>query len=314
MLGVKALFADRTKYLFLKFVNTLGNTPYFCGMIQLGVVNRLRVNRSMPQGLYLIALTGDEEVLLPNRYVTTEMGIEQEVDVFVYTDSEDRVVATTQTPKIKLNEFAYLKVVGVSAFGAFLDWGLEKDLFVPFRNQISKMEEGKSYIVYLYEDLDSDRLVGTTKYGEYLESTVEDLAVGDEVDLMVEAQSDLGVKMIVNGKYKGLVYTSELFKRLQQGMQTTGYVKKVREDGKLDISLEPLGHLSIEPNAEKLLSILKMNKGRLNITDKSDPELIKSFLQMSKKNFKKALGTLYKQRLVNLHDDYIELVENGKKE
>lgn len=283
-------------------------------MIQLGVVNRLRVNRSMPQGLYLISLTGDEEVLLPNRYVTTEMEIDQEVEVFVYTDSEDRVVATTQTPKIQLNEFAYLKVVGVSPFGAFLDWGLEKDLFVPFRNQISKMEEGKSYIVYLYEDEDSDRLVGTSKYGAYLESAVEGLAVGDEVHLMVEAQSDLGVKMIVNGKYKGLVYTNELFKRLQQGMQTTGFVKKIREDGKLDISLEPLGHLSIEPNAEKLLSILKMNKGKLNLTDKSDPELIKSFLQMSKKNFKKALGTLYKQRLVNLHDNYIELVENIKKD
>lgn len=283
-------------------------------MIQLGVINRLRINREMPQGYYLMSLTDQEEVLLPNKYITDTMAIDQEIDVFVYTDSEDRVTAVTDTPKIMLHEFAYLTVKGVSPFGAFLDWGLEKDLFVPFRNQTKKMLEGESYVVYMYEDEESDRLVATAKYGQFIKEEVEDLNDGDEVDILVEGRSDLGLKVIVNGLYRGLIYENEIFKRIDVGMSTSAFVKKVREDGRLDISLEPQGVISIEPNAQKILSYLKMNKGSINLTDKSDPELIKSYLQMSKKNFKKALGSLYKQRLVNLLENGIELAEETKKD
>lgn len=283
-------------------------------MIQLGVVNRLRINRETPQGYYLMSLEDEEEVLLPQKYITGEMGINDEVEVFVYTDSEDRLVAVTDTPKIMLHEFAYLEVKGVTPFGAFLDWGLEKDLFIPFRNQTKKMEEGESYVVYLYEDEESDRLVGTAKYGSYLQEESEGLAEGDEVDILVEGRSDLGMKVIVNGMFKGLIYHNEIFKRISTGMSLPAFVKKVREDGRLDVSLEPQGVISIEPNAQKIISYLKMNKGSINLTDKSDPELIKSYLQMSKKNFKKALGSLYKQRLVKLLEDRIELAETEKKD
>lgn len=278
-------------------------------MIQLGEYNTLQAKREMPQGMYLMSLDDDEEVLLPSRFVKEHnIQLDQEVRVFVYTDSEDRLVATTQTPYVTLHKFAYLEVVDTNPFGAFLDWGLDKQLFVPYRNQKLKMEVGRSYLIYLYEDEESDRLVGTAKYSKLLSKVVFGISVGDEVEIIVDHKTDLGMNVVVNNQYSGLIYENELFKKIQQGNKLSGFVKKIREDGKLDISLEPLGYKSIEPNAAFLLDYLKLNKGVVYLSDKSSPELIKDTLEMSKKNFKKAIGGLYKQRLIVIHEDRVELV------
>ena len=278
-------------------------------MIQLGEYNTLQAKREMPQGMYLMSLDDDEDVLLPSRFVKEHnIQLDQEVRVFVYTDSEDRLVATTQTPYVTLHKFAYLEVVDTNPFGAFLDWGLDKQLFVPYRNQKLKMEVGRSYLIYLYEDEESDRLVGTAKYSKLLSKVVFGISVGDEVEIIVDHKTDLGMNVVVNNQYSGLIYENELFKKIQQGNKLSGFVKKIREDGKLDISLEPLGYKSIEPNAAFLLDYLKLNKGVVYLSDKSSPELIKDTLEMSKKNFKKAIGGLYKQRLIVIHEDRVELV------
>lgn len=281
-------------------------------MIQLGVYSDLVVEREAPPGLYLLD-DEKEEVLLPNKFVTSEMSIGSSVNVFVYTDSEDRLVATTQRPYVTLGGFAVLMVKDVNAFGAFLDWGLDKDLFVPFKNQANKMEEGKSYLIHLYEDEDSDRLVATSKYTRFLSKEMPSLEQGDEVDLLIGGRTDLGRNVIVNDQFSGLIYSNQIFKKLEFGDRTTGYVSNVREDGKLDISLEPLGHKSIEPNAQIILDFLKSNQGKLMLHDKSDPEEIKEVLSMSKKNFKKAVGTLYRQKLVLIQDTFIELIETSEK-
>ncbi len=278
-------------------------------MIQLGDYNVLRANREMPQGMYLMSLEDDEEVLLPSRFVKEHnIQLDEEVTVFVYADSEDRLVATTQTPYVTLNKFAYLEVVDTNPFGAFLDWGLDKQLFVPFRNQKMKMEIGKSYLIFLYEDEESDRLVGTAKYSSFLLPAAPELSERDEVQIIVDHKTDLGVNVIVNDLYSGLIYQNEIFKQVRQGDKLPGFVKKIREDGKLDISLDPIGYIATEGHTEALLSHLKKNKGVVYLSDKSDPEAIKEALQMSKKNFKKAIGSLYKQRLINILEDRIELV------
>lgn len=279
-------------------------------MIQLGDYNVLKANREMPQGMYLMSLEDDEEVLLPNKFVKeNNIQLDDELTVFVYADSEDRLVATTQTPYVTLNKFAFLEVVDTNPFGAFLDWGLDKQLFVPFRNQKMKMEVGRSYLIYLYEDEESDRLVGTAKTAAYLLPAGSELAEQDEVQLIVDHRTDLGMNVIVNDKYSGLVYQNEIFKQINPGDKLPGYIKKIREDGKLDISLEPIGYIAIEGHAEFLLSYLKRNKGVVYLSDKSSPEEIKDSLQMSKKNFKKAVGSLYKQRQIAVLDDRIELVK-----
>ena len=276
-------------------------------MIQLGIFNSLEIKREAPPGLYLIDSDG-EEILLPNKFITDTMKIGDEISVFVYTDSEDRLVSTTQKPLIELGGFAYLEVISVTNYGAFLDWGLDKDLFVPFKNQAAEMELGKKYIVHLYEDLDSDRLVASSRYNTFLEDVTTDIKNWDKVNLLVCGVSDLGVNLIVNNKYRGLVYHNQVFKKMFPGDVLEGFVSKLREDGKIDISLEPLGYLNIEPNSQKILDEMKAQGGVLYLHDKSDAEEIKSQLEMSKKVFKKAIGALYRQRLIVLNDDSIALV------
>lgn len=275
-------------------------------LIEIGKYNRLEVLKSTEQGLYV----GDEveEILLPNKYIPDGLQVGDHIDVFIYNDSEDRMIATTLRPKIQVGEFAYLQVKDVTSIGAFLDWGLEKDLLVPFKEQLNKMETGKSYVVYMYLDEVTDRLVASSHLNRFLEREQVDLEEGQETDLLVGDKTDLGYQVIINSKYRGLIFENEIFRSVQSGDRTKGFVKRVRPDMKVDVALEKPGYQSIEPNADKLYKELQANTGFLPLHDNSDPEEIRRILQMSKKNFKKAVGALYKKRLVRLEKEGIRLV------
>jgi len=276
-------------------------------MIKIGRHQKLKVMRFADQGIYLIDDENDE-VLLPNQYITENMPVYTEVDVFVYKDSEDRLVATTETPKIKLNDFALLKVNDTASFGAFLDWGLQKDLLVPNNQQAQDMQVGKKYLVFMYLDEEADRLVASSKTNQFLNNDKLTVNEGDEVDLIIVNQSSLGINVIVNGLHKGLLYHNEVFKQTRPGDRLKGFVKKIREDNKIDISLQKQGYGNIEPNSLLILEKLKDNNGYLALNDKSDPEVIKAQLGMSKKTFKKAIGALYRQKLIKFEDDGVRIL------
>lgn len=276
-------------------------------MIKIGEYNTLNILRHTSVGLFL----GDEdgnEILLPNKYVPESYHIGDSINVFCYLDHEERPVAVTLTPKITLNSFALLKVADVTPVGAFMDWGMEKHLFVPFKEQARKMELGKWYLVHMYRDDQTGRLVGSSKTDRFLNNDQVTLNRFDDVDVMVYRYTDLGVEVIVDGKYKGLVYKDEIYKKLSLGERLKGVVKKVRDDQKIDISLEKIGFKNLEPSAEKVLQLLESQKGYLDLHDKSDPELIKEKLGMSKKSFKKAIGVLYKKKNIRIEEDGIYLL------
>jgi predicted RNA-binding protein (virulence factor B family) len=276
-------------------------------MMHLGQYNTLTILRFTAPGAYL----GDDEdnvVLLPTKYLTPELEIGEEIEVFLYLDSEDRLVSTTEKPYIELNSFAFLKVKEVTHFGAFLDWGLEKDLLVPFKEQSLKMEEDKWYLVYLYLDEATQRLVASAKVKRYFEMEHIMVQEMDEVDLLICDTTELGKNVVVNDTYSGLIYKNDIIRPLKRGEKCKGYVTKVREDGKLDISLEIPGFQKIEPNAQNLIQYLQKHDGKLQLTDKSDPDEIREIIGMSKKTFKQAVGNLYKQRLIEIHHDHIALL------
>lgn len=277
-------------------------------MIAIGKFNTMQVLRITPPGAYL-GIDGDEnEILLPNKYIPQGLDVGDHVDVFVHRDSEDRLLATTLTPKVQRDQFAYLQVRQVSNIGAFLDWGLEKDLFVPNNEQATKMEEGKWYVVYTYLDVETWRLVASSKTNKFLEKENIELEVGEEVDLLVCDRTNLGYNLIVNNLYSGLVFHNEIFKPLGTGMRLLGYVKQLRPDMRIDIALQPLGVAAIEPNALKILDMLQRSGGSLPFSDKSDPDEIVSQTGMSKKLFKKAIGSLYKARKIIIEENAIRLV------
>ncbi len=276
-------------------------------MIALGNYNTLKVLRSTSIGLFL----GDEEgteVLLPNKYVPEDFQIDMELKVFCYLDSSERPIATTLDPHIIRNGFAYLKVVEVGAYGAFMDWGLEKHLLVPFREQTVRMEEGKRYVVHCYLDEKTFRLTGSARLNRFISNDGFDLEVNAEVDLLVARRTPLGWEVVIENKYKGLVFESDVFKPLILGDQLKGFIKNVRGDNKIDVSLQPLGAKMLEPTAQAILEKLQQNNGFLALHDKSDPEEIKNQLHLSKKSFKKAIGTLYKERKIAIKDDGIYLI------
>lgn len=277
-------------------------------MIEIGKYNTLRIARDTKIGLYLT--DGNEDILLPNKYVPKEFAIDDELVVFVYLDQEERPVATTLEPKIYLDEFALLRVNYVNKFGAFLDWGLEKDLFVPFREQARPMEKGKRYLVFMYKDHETNRLAASSKINQFLNNDELTVEEGDEVDLIVSHITDLGINVIVNELHKGLMYKGEVYDDLRTGDRIKGYVKHIRSDKKLDVTLQKPGVESIEPNAEKVLDELRANRGFLRLNDDSHPEDIKTVLKMSKKSFKKAIGSLYKQKQIEIKEDGIYLVKN----
>ncbi|MEW7278587.1 S1-like domain-containing RNA-binding protein [Aquimarina sp. 2201CG1-2-11] len=277
-------------------------------MLKLGEYNVLEIVRERDQGVYLCDDDGNE-VLLPNKYVPEHFHIRDKLKVFLYLDSEERIVATNLEPYATVNTFGYLKCTSVSDVGAFLDWGLEKNLFVPFKEQASKMRVGSWYLVYVYIDEKTDRLVASSKTNAFLDNSLVLLSSYDQVDLIASHPSPQGWNMIVNQKYLGLIYSDEIFQKITVGDELKGYIKKVRPDGKIDLTLQRHGYRGIEPNAQQILEELKANGGFMDLNDKSDPEDIKEAFQLSKKSFKKAIGTLYKERKIVIEKDGIRLVE-----
>ena len=277
-------------------------------MIELGRINNLEILRDTSVGLFL----GDDEgndVLLPNKYVPANYEIGESIKVFCYLDYDERPVATTLEPDIMLGEFRLLQVAEVNEFGAFMQWGLEKHLLVPFREQRDKMKEGQWYVIHCYLDERSGRLVGSNKLDRFLSNDSVDLKEWEQVDLVVTRQTDLGWEVIVNERHKGLVYFNEVFKPINIGDVIPGCVKTIRKDNKLDISLQPLGSKVLEPAAKKIYEVLKENGGFLGLHDKSAPEEIRDVFRMSKKTFKKGLGTLYKERKIKIEPDGITILE-----
>ncbi|MEZ4838901.1 S1 RNA-binding domain-containing protein [Flavobacterium sp.] len=278
-------------------------------MLNLGVYHTLKIARSTQVGLFLT--NGKEDVLLPLKYIPKEYEIGDELSVFVYLDHEERPVATTLKPYITLGDFAFLRVNYTNRFGAFLDWGLEKDLFVPFKEQARPMEEGKRYLVHLFLDTKTNRLVGSSKINQFLDKKPSELEKGEEVHLIISHITDIGINVIINGQFRGLVYKNEVYDdKIRPGDKRNGYVKLVRPDGKIDVTFHKIGLDNIEDSAQIILKELKLNKGFLRLTDDSHPEDIKSVLKMSKKTFKKAIGMLYRAKLILVKADGVYLTEN----
>ncbi|MGL4630341.1 MAG: CvfB family protein [Leadbetterella sp.] len=277
--------------------------------MNVGQINKLKILRGTSVGMYLSDEEGND-VLLPHKYIPDDAVVGKEIDVFIYRDSEDRLIATNLDPLIKVGEFAVLEVVATSKFGAFLDWGLEKDLFVPFKEQNHKLQEGQYVPVYMYLDEQTDRLVASAKVNKYFKNLENiDLEEGQKVSGLVFEKTDLGYNIVINHAYKGLLYQNEIFKSFAWGDTIEAYVKKIREDGKIDLSLTPLRLVeNLEKDALFIIEKLKANEGKLMLTDSSDPLEIMDHLQMSKKAFKRALGTLYKTQKVKINENDIELI------
>lgn len=275
--------------------------------MKIGQVNTLRVLRFTSVGAYL-GDENDNDVLLPNKYLTDDIQLDDDIDVYLYRDSEDRLVATTERPFIELGGFAYLSVKAVNFFGAFMDWGLEKDLMVPFKEQRLKFEEGRTYLITLQLDESTDRLYGSAKVNKFLEPCKEEFDEKEPVSLLICETTDLGVKVIVENKYSGLIFNNDISRPVRNGDITEGYVYNVREDGKLDVRFDQVSMDKVLSSSDKILEILN-HKKYLSLTDKSDPDVIRETLGMSKKTFKQAIGGLYKQRLIRLEKDGVYLIE-----
>jgi len=278
-------------------------------MVALGDYNELKIAREVDFGVYLASEDGD--ILLPAKYVPQGAKVGDKVRVFVYRDSEDRMIATNLAPYATVGEFACLTCKDVTPFGAFLDWGLEKDLLVPLHNQKDKMQLGRKYCVYLYLDESSDRVVATTKLGKHLHNHDIPLAQGEEVDLLVAGFTEIGIKVIINNAYMGILFKNEVFRQLRLGDRTTGYIKQIRPDNKIDVSLRKPGttqKAESDDASEKILRVLGQGSGWLPLSDNSSPEDIYQTLGMSKKTFKRAIGSLYKAGKIKLEEDSIRLV------
>ncbi|MDL2247595.1 GntR family transcriptional regulator [Bacteroides sp. OttesenSCG-928-J23] len=275
--------------------------------IKLGEFNRLEVVKEVDFGLYL---DGDEmgEILLPARYVPSNAQIGDWLDVFLYLDSEERLIATTLTPLVKVGEFACLEVAWINQYGAFLNWGLMKDLFVPFSEQKQKMQVGGRYIVHAHLDDESFRIVASAKVERYLSKEMPEYTIGDEVSILIWQKTDLGFKAIIDNRFAGLLYDSEVFRNLHTGIRTTAYIKQVRPDGKIDLVLQRPGVETITEFSDELLLYITRNGGHVPFTDKSDPALIYNTFGVSKKVFKKAVGDLYRKRLIEISDQGLKLV------
>lgn len=273
-------------------------------MLEIGKYNRLEVKKLSAIGAYLISELGD--ILMPTKYVPEGLHHGEHVKVFVYLDSEDRLIATTLTPKAQVGEFALLEVKDVSNVGAFLDWGLEKDLLVPFSEQPRPMQKGEKHLVRLYLDR-SERIAASAKIGKFLEKSHIDLKEGQEVELTFYEFGNLGAKVIINGRYDGLLFRSELFGTYAAGDTVPGFVKKIRGDGKIDVALRKGGTKDLSGNRESLLRVLGERGGFLPVGDKSPPELIAEMFRMSKKSFKTVIGNLYREGVIEITPEGIRL-------
>ena len=277
------------------------------GGAKLGQYNVLKVLRGTSVGYYL----GDEvgnDILLPQKYVPEALTIDEEIEVFVYRDSGGRIIATTIEPYCTAGEFDFLECKQLTQYGAFVDIGLEKDILVPFKQQVQEMYEGNFYVTHVYLDEVSQRLVGTTRINKFFRETVDDVAKFDKVKLMIYNKTDIGFAVIINNKYRGLLYDNEVYETLEIGDKIYGYVKKIREDGRLDVTLQQPGYANVDIQAQKIIDKLKENANFLALTDKTNPEIIKEVLAMSKKTFKKSIGLLYRQKIINIEDAGIRLL------
>ncbi|MGM0636514.1 MAG: CvfB family protein [Bacteroidota bacterium] len=268
-------------------------------MFTLGLDHTLIIDRLTPPGLFLKDNDGNE-VLLPNKYIPEEYEIGDEIEVFIYLDHSERPVATTLEPYVKLDEFAMLTCIDTNQFGSFMDWGLEKHLFVPYIEQAVKMKVGEQYLVFCYLDESTNRLVASSKVHHFVDNSSLTVEAFEEVDLMISSPTDLGYNAIINDIHLGLIFESEIFEPIKVGQRLKGFIKKIREDNKIDLTLQRPGYRSIEPNADKIVELLQAADGFLPLHDKSNPDQIKLLTKMSKKAFKKAVGTLYKNRQIDI--------------
>lgn len=277
-------------------------------MLEIGKINKLKIVKQVDFGIYL---DGGEfgEILMPKRYVKSKMNVDDTIEAFIYRDSEDRLIATNEKPKAMVGEFALLEVVSITTVGAFLDWGLPKDLLVPYSEQAHKMEKGRKYIVYVYIDKDTNRIIASSKTYKFLNNTPPEYTNNEEVDILITSKNELGFQAIINNTHTGLIYKNEVFCDIRQGQKLKAFIKKIREDEKIDLSLQKQGVENIDINAEKILAYLQTNNGFLKLTDKSKPEEIYSLLQISKRNFKQSIGNLYKRQLIKIDKKGIYLLD-----
>ncbi|MGE8408651.1 MAG: S1 RNA-binding domain-containing protein [Pseudomonas sp.] len=278
-------------------------------MALVGRYNTLQVVKHTDFGLYLDG-GADGEILLPNRYIPkdTPSEVEDWLNVFVYLDSEDKLIATTEKTKVQVGEFASLKVVEINSIGIFLDWGLPKDLLMPYSEEKQQMSAGQYCVVHVYLDRRTRRITATARLDRYLDQTPANYRVGQQVDLLVAEQTPMGFKAIINNKHWGLIHKNEVFKFLRSGKQEKGYIKELRADGKIALSLQPVGQGAATSLHEQILDKLKAANGVLPLNDRSDPQVISDMFGVSKGNFKKAIGALYKSGQIVIHENCIELV------
>jgi len=278
--------------------------------MQLGKRNILKVSTITDSG-YLLEDSDSKDILLPLTESVDKLNIGDSLEVFVFRDNKNLLTATTRTATVAFEQFAYLKVKDINKVGAFMDWGIPKDLLVPYAEQTEKMVVGNRYLIFMLLDEETNRLIGSCKENEFILFDTDriKLEIGDEVDLLLFNKTELGINAIVNNMYKGLIFNSDIHKDIKPGDQCKGYVKKVRDDGHIDLLLEPLGYKkSIDPTIQTILTALSKNDGCLYLTDKSTPEAIKEQLGLSKKAFKRGLGNLYRQKKITILDDCIRLV------
>lgn len=287
----------------------LGKRFTFAIIMEYGKINKLEIVRSDDKGYYFL---DDEntEIFLASYKVSETISIGDEVEVFVYKEDGDQLLATTTKPFVQIDEFAFLRVTGSNKVGAFVDCGMPSDLMVPFSEQSGRLDEDNWYLFFILKDEKTGRLIASRRINDFVFFENVDLKPGEEVTLLLYDKSDLGINVIVNNMFKGLIFESDIHKNINLGDKIKGFVKQVREDGKVDVVLEPLGYkMSVDKNSEILLNALKENDGFLDLTDKSSPEDIKFRLGLSKKVFKKSLGNLYRQKLVELYKDGVKLVQ-----
>lgn len=280
-------------------------------MANLGQYNSLTVVKRVAFGAYLDG-GRDGEILLPQRYVPEHCQPGDHIEVFIYRDSEDLLVATTRRPRIKAGEFAHLKVKSINHVGAFLDWGLEKDLLVPFNQQKRPMREGQSYIVHCYIDPRTNRLAASSKIDRFLDKRPAHYKPGEQVHLLIAEHTDLGYKAIINNSHWGVLFDNEVFKPLRYGQRIKGYIKKLRANQKIDLSLQAIGYSKVDSLSKRILERLQDNQGFLPVTDRSPPEQINALFSSSKKAYKMAVGKLYKQRLIIIEANGIRLNPDKK--
>lgn len=276
--------------------------------MEIGLINKLKVDRRTDMGYYLLDDHGNE-ILLPSSLVKEAINKDDKINVFVYKDLDNRIVATTTKPNVLLDHFAFLKVTGTKKGDAYMDWGMPDDLLVPFEEQSQKMLVENWYLIFLLKEEESGKLIGSNNVNDFVFYDEIDLKTGDEVDLLLYKKTDLGMNAIVNNLHKGLIFNSDIHKNINPGDRLKGYVREVREDGNIDLLLEPLGYKgSIDKNSRVILDALSQSDGFLELTDKSAPEDVKFILGLSKKVFKKSLGNLYKKKLVEIYNDGIKLL------